>query len=216
MKILRLAIGLVLVLAQSAAYAVPIVSQPVLDDGTSFGTYASLFGGSQVADNFSLTQQVDMTGLTWWGSYFSLNTGDNFTIRLFSDNGGQPASNPDILEANALSISRSLLPGVTDFFGEVMYQYDVALNTTLGAGQYYLSILNDADDEWYWADAANGGDLTNWFRVDQTDPWSASGFYDLAFMIDGTVVSPVSEAPVLLLVLMSLSVLLLARRCHAI
>ncbi|MHA7926511.1 MAG: PEP-CTERM sorting domain-containing protein [Marinobacter sp.] len=205
--------GLVLALSMPMAEAGPIYSQSLLDDGTSLGTFSSLSGGSQVADNFSLDQEYSITGLAWWGSYYDFDTGDSFTVRLLSDDGGQPTENADILDSNSLDVSRTAETGVTDDFGQQIYRYDVSLSLMLGSGDFYLSVMNDADDMWFWADAASG-DLTNWFRVGATDPWTDefSG-YDLAFVLSGEqVIADVPEPASWVLMLLGLSGLVFRQR----
>ena len=209
----QLLTGLVLALSMPMAEAGPIYSQSLLDDGTSFGTFSSLSGGNQVADNFSFDQEYSITGLAWWGSYYEVDTGDSFTVRLLSDDDGQPAANADILDSNSLSVSRTVETGVTDAFGQQVYRYDVSLSLMLGPGDFYLTVMNDADDEWFWADAASG-DLTNWFRVDALDTWTDeySG-YDLAFVLSGEpAVMDVPEPESLVLMLLGLSGLLFRQR----
>jgi len=205
--------SLVLALSMPMAEAGPIYSQSLLDDGTSLGTFSSLSGGSQVADNFSLDQEYSITGLAWWGSYYDFDTGDSFTVRLLSDDGGQPTENADILDSNSLDVSRTAETGVTDDFGQQIYRYDVSLSLMLGSGDFYLSVMNDADDMWFWADAASG-DLTNWFRVGATDPWTDefSG-YDLAFVLSGEqVIADVPEPASWVLMLLGLSGLVFRQR----
>jgi hypothetical protein len=209
----QLLMGLVLALTMPLAEAGPIYSQSLPDDGTSLGTFSSLSGGNQVADNFSLGQEYSITGLTWWGSYFESDVADSFTVRLFSDDGGQPLENADILDSNPLPAIQTTESGVTDVYGQQIYRYEVSLNVFLGPGDFYLSVMNDADDEWYWADAASGGDSANWFRVDATESWGEESGWDLAFVLSGEqVVAEVPEPASWVLILLGLSGLLVRQR----
>jgi PEP-CTERM motif-containing protein len=220
MKSKQLLTGLVLALVIPMAQAAPIYSQTVLDDGSSFGTFSSLDGGNQIADNFSLGYQYSVTGLTWWGSYFDSDVADSFTVRLFSDDGGQPLENADILDSNSLAVNQTTVLGATDYYGQQIYRYEVSLNVLLGPGDFYLSIMNDAADpygEWFWADAASG-DQVNWFRVDANEPWTEYPDYDLAFVLNGErVVTEVPEPGTWVLMLLGLFGLLLQtrRQCSA-
>src|SRR5215510_1803802 len=45
-----------------------------------------------VADNFQLDQPVQVGSITWWGGYFNPPGPDNFTVRFYADNSGQPGS----------------------------------------------------------------------------------------------------------------------------
>jgi len=209
----QLLTGLVLALTLPMAEAGPIYSQSLLDDGTSLGTFSSLNGGSQVADNFSLGKEYSITGLTWWGSYFEINTGDDFSIRLFDDDGGRPAASVNIPNSDSLDVSRTAETGVTDDFAQQIYRYDVSLSLVLGPGDFFLSVMNDANDMWSWADAANGGDSANWFRVDASQSWSKNNGWDLAFVVSGEqIVAEVPEPASWVLILLGLSGLLFRQR----
>jgi len=62
-----------------------LLQQSPLDNGTGF--YSSIGGGAQNADNFAFGAPVKLDGIGWWGSY-SDDQGDDFVVRLFSDNNG--------------------------------------------------------------------------------------------------------------------------------
>ena len=169
-----------------------------------------------MAENFSLEHQYSVTGLTWWGSYESSDVADSFTVRLFSDANGQPKVNADILDSNPLPVNQTTETGVTDYDGQQMYRYEVSLNVLLGPGNFYLSVMNDAAEQWYWADAASG-DQANWFRESDNDSWTNDPDpyydYDLAFVLNGErVVTEVPEPGTWVLMLLGLFGLLFRQR----
>jgi hypothetical protein len=102
----------------------------------------------------------------WWGLYQGSNIPlepDVFTIRIFADNAGVPASTP-LVELRIERVHRRATELVSA--GYDVYEYTALLkpHVTLPAGTYWLSILNDVDTEevgtdWLWA--LNNNDAGN-------------------------------------------------------
>lgn len=101
--------------------------------------------------------ETTVTDVHWWGGYFFSDSpvgGDNFTIRIFEDNGGTP----DLIaihELTGLSVSR--VDTGDDLGNSDVYAYgtDIAPITLSANTSYWISILNDTtsdtNDDWYWA-----------------------------------------------------------------
>lgn len=130
----------------------------------------------QTADDFLLSIDVTLTDVHWWGLY----TGDpdpapndNFFIRLFEDDSGQPANAPFVDEA-AVDLQRTLTD-FDDVFGRNVYEYRAFLPTAvelLGGQKYYLSIINEPSvDIWQWHRSSDIG--SGFKRFDDTNAWSS-------------------------------------------
>jgi hypothetical protein len=140
-----------------------IFSQP-LDAGEA--GFISDFGGAdpqQQADNFMLGSPAVLGTVRWWGGYdFNDVQTDSFVIRLFGDNGaGLPQVDP-FLETPVAPTRQ--LTGLSDPFGDDLYQYSAQLSAgvPLAAGTISsLSIVNDTSaGNWFWALDGTGNDFS--------------------------------------------------------
>lgn len=128
------------------------------------------------ADDFRLLPGANViTDVHWTGLYAFSNTplADNFTIQLFNDAGGVPATNPFL----SLPVSPSRVDtGKNTSFGSDIFAYDVNISpVTLAANTtFWLSIFNntsnDTNDNWFWGivDAAGNGAIRDGLGL----PWS--------------------------------------------
>lgn len=151
--------------------------------------YFSDFDGAafQGADNFIFRVDSTVRDVHWWGTYaFGLTPpdADDFTIRIFNDDGGVPEDDPfyEVSVGNAVNRVDTglLILGTFPLYSYSAVVTDVAL---LAGTTYWLSIVNntvdDLDDEWYWATSNSAaGDAQ--IRVTDDGVWDPIGV-ELAF-----------------------------------
>ncbi len=129
----------------------------------------------QTADDFLLAGDATLTDVHWWGLY----TGDpdpapndNFSIRLFEDDSGQPANAP-FVDGAAVDLQRTLAD-FDDAFSRNVYEYWAFLPTAvelLGGQTYYLSIINEPSaDIWQWHRSSDNG--SGFKRFEATSAWT--------------------------------------------
>ena len=130
------------------------------------------------ADDFKLTPGANViTDVHWTGLYAFSNTplADSFTLQLFNDAGGVPATNPFL----SLPVNPSRVDtGNNTSFGSDIFAYDVNISpVTLAANTtFWLSIFNntsnDTNDNWFWGmvDLAGNGATRDGLGL----PWSPS------------------------------------------
>ncbi|WP_022947731.1 DUF7901 domain-containing protein [Methylohalobius crimeensis] len=193
---------------------------------SDFDYTPSLFGlQKQSADDFLLTDETTINSIEWWGIYFSSNTAsasDNFTIRIFPDTAGVPASTTSISPligtltqtdtGDDFTVSSLFFNGTFD-----VYKYSLTLDTppNLATGSYWLSIVNDTTneiDDWFWSTSNASGNAHG--RVNDGDSWTFGIGNEMAFNLQGSVTSnttnPVPEPSILTLI--SLGLLAIRRR----
>ena len=191
----------------------PIVGATIYDTGpftADGGAMASDFSSSttptspiQRADDFLFSSTSQITTINWWGQYAFNNTPgpDDFTLRIFADLSGTPASIP--LFQFALGNVGRVTTGVVSF-GSDVYGYSGVLSspvTLSGGTTYWLSIVNntasDANDNWYWQRVSR---FTGSVQSRNTDvsPWGVIEPSTLAFNLQGSVVPEPSFLALLL------------------
>jgi len=204
----RVVFGGVLAIFSISAQAVVIVQAP-LDGGD--GDLSVLDFGAQLAESFQFSSNVELSDISWWGSYtFGPQATESFTIRVFADDAGDPATTP--LFETSYSGNGDGSEGLLDLFGGTVYRYDISLVAPLslpGGIDYYLSVMNnDANDEWWWLESSVGD---NWARGFDGDNWSYSqADFDLSYRLIAEEVAQIPEPGPLLL--MSMPLLFLATR----
>jgi hypothetical protein len=101
----------------------------------------------QAYDDFTLSSAATITGIEWWGFYFSGNTQpttDAFMYDIQSNPGGGGGPSGDITSGSLGTGS----PVATGSFSTVtsgtleFYEYNAAVNISLPAGSYFLSIYD--------------------------------------------------------------------------
>lgn len=129
-----------------------------------FGGFGSDGKIITVADDFQLSQRTLIHGITWWGGYLSTQlstpTDDNFTIRLFSDNGTTPGA---LIQTFNVGNNAARTPTgnfvnppdpTSGFPGRAEFLYSVTLPIDFAAEantRYWLSIVNvPSSDSWLW------------------------------------------------------------------
>jgi PEP-CTERM motif len=178
------------------ALAVPAQADQVIYDNGGpdlSGSGASDFSeNQQLADDFVLQAgAATITDIHWWGVYYpplDIPPVDDFTIRIFEDAGGAPATTPLVDLAVGSAVNRSDT-GLSFGLGYDVYEYEVDIAPlALSAGAtYYLSIVNNtpnAPDFWLWATSSQPGSF--WYTGPGL-PWY-EGNAELAFNLTGPVV----------------------------
>ena len=128
-----------------------------------FGGFSSDGQRITVADEFQLGQSTLIRNITWWGGYLTENLPtppiDNFTVRLFTDAGGQPGA---LVQTFAVgnNVVRTATgdfvnPPIPPFFaGRPEFKYSFDLPTAFAADantRYWLTIVNvPSSDSWIW------------------------------------------------------------------
>lgn len=181
----------------SFGWMLPATAATVIyDNGSADGSrgWWSDFDGAlqpsqQMADNFVLGAGSNtLTGVSWSGSYYSSNTptaADNFVIRIFSDLGGIPDTNPIYSFSVGNAVNR-IDSGIDDATWNIdIYNYSAAVpSTTLTAGTtYWLSVVNDTSghpDDWLWENSQTSGSSA--FRLGEGSSWNPHDA-ELAFQI---------------------------------
>ena len=173
----KLAAASTLSLLAPVAFALPVFTQAPMDGSDGPPSNPGL--GFENADNFVLTDDANIVGLRWWGSFFddgvSTENTDLFALRIYGDDGSGtlPDQNAVLFDAtfDDTDITRSDTT-LTDVLDLPIYQFDITLDPGLalsGGTPYYLSVLylfDDIDGEFYWAMSDGGG---NFFRDNPDD-----------------------------------------------
>ncbi len=119
------------------------------------------------AQAFSLAAPTLISEFNWSGAYIAAPVTDDFSIDIYADAGGMPATTP-LLTLTSVGIVRSL--SSDEIFGHLVYDYSAVLGTPIALPRdtYYISI-NDVDIAWYWAAGCtcSGG----FFLRDSWGPW---------------------------------------------
>src|SRR5262249_46965227 len=120
-----------------------LFSQPVIDGGV--GLASDFARAQQEADNFALSQAASVQTIHWWGAYANNALGtDNFTLRVFADVAGNPATTP-FVNVSGLNVTRTAT-NLLDNLGDRIYEYlaTFASPVPLDVGtSYYLSVVNN-------------------------------------------------------------------------
>lgn len=166
-----LLLGLVVLLASSAAHAAPIYSQtPTVNTGV--GSDLAFF--NRAADEFSLTPSATARSVTWRGVSVASNTPEfpmSFDLTLYADAAGVPGA--------VLSTTTVSLTGVDtgqDFADSDVYEFQANLTPTAlsAATTYWFSPFTDTtadvDDAWSWVGDFSAGSLAT---AAINGPWGA-------------------------------------------
>jgi hypothetical protein len=122
-----------------------------------FGGFGSDGGVITVADDFQFPQNTLLGSLNWWGGYFNPPPGpDNFTIRLYTDIGGQPGWRVSGFTLGSITkqpTANFVNPGL---YPEFRYSANLLSPFEAQAGvRYWLSIVNPPRDIWLWEASAS-------------------------------------------------------------
>ncbi|HSB01691.1 MAG TPA: hypothetical protein VLE49_13660 [Anaerolineales bacterium] len=129
------------------------------------GAFLSAERETTIAEDFQFDQPTLISNIEWWGGYgshTSFPSDDNFTVRLYADNGGTPGAllHTFIVGDDALRIATGdfVLPPLPEqyFEGVPEFEYSFSLPTAFLAQantRYWLSIVNVLDsfeEDWSW------------------------------------------------------------------
>jgi hypothetical protein len=165
-----------------------LFSQPVIPGGVALASDLARF--QQEADNFTLALSGSVQSIQWWGAYTNNAVqADNFTLRLFSDASGNPATTP-FLDMSATNVTRTLT-NLVDNLGDPIYAYQANLPSPAaltGSTPYYLSVVNNTPPGGVW-DWVGSGPGIHWARTDDSSAWTeSSNSTAFSFELLGTAV----------------------------
>jgi hypothetical protein len=178
------------------------------------GGAASSAATTEWADSFVLTGASTIKRIVWWGGYGPLvdygNT-DNFTIRIYTDDAGQPGTEIASYAAGAAytwgydgeAYLEFPTPG-DPFSGILSFTHEYILPTAFAVQantRYWISIVNARPDEsWLWQASDSSHSLGLQFR-DATlpgSPWTAHTtppVHDVAFRIETAPIPAHEQRP---------------------
>jgi hypothetical protein len=156
MRVLTISCSIFLLVQWSLVHAQNIYQYQQLPG--HFGGFSSDGNLLTVADNYQLTQDTLISGLSWWGGYGNPPSGpENFTVRLYSDNGDRPGA---LLEQYAFGSVNAVATGqflnAPNLYPEFEYSVNLQTPFLAQAGvMYWLSIVNPSDSGWLWEASAS-------------------------------------------------------------
>lgn len=180
-----------------------VVYEQTPPDNNLDGIFSNI-NGQKVADDFVLSQDSTVTGVTWYGYYeeATLDSGlsfADFTIDFLSDSNGLPDSSIGLQTVTA-TLSDTGLDSTGSFVGRTIYEFAVILPSSVSIGasdKTWLSIV-EADpktdwscQEWLWSRYTF---YTGSYAYGGTG-WSLASNGNTAFSLDGTVVPATIPAP---------------------
>lgn len=176
-------LSLSLLLASSTGASAATIFSQDFDPTLMVGQADSDFGSStQRATSFSFSGGDQILGsVSWLGVNPILPSSDDFTIRIFSDNGsGLPEATASILDFNVANAVNRVDTGVDtiDIFHRDIYSYqaDLSAGINLTSGvNYWLSIINNIGtsgaDDWRWG-ASGSSPQSSVNRALDSDIWN--------------------------------------------
>ena len=178
--LLGLALSVVFPCAFAEAVSVSVFLNPPQDGGVCA---ISDFGyPQQEAEDFQLTgTYLTVTTVQWWGAYGSSPdpaAADDYVIRFFSDDAGEPNIYPfEDIQVSDVTRTATGMTASTWFShdGGTIYEYSADLPSPITfteATTYYLSVVNNTDSIWGWAE---NGSPSHWYRPSDAIAWSYSG-----------------------------------------
>ena len=151
--------------------------------------------GFESADNFDLLAgSSTITDIHWFGEYFDNIAGtDAFTIRIYDDAGGEPDT---LVYSNFIGSSATRTPtGTQGSGGFDVYAYSMLVAPiALSSGTpYWLSIVNDTTNGWYWATSVGFSSGDSVIREGPTGAWEPTPLgNELAFSLTNDVPEPMT------------------------
>ena len=179
------------------AFAVPATADVIYDNGydNSGATLSDFEFSNQIADDFQLQPgSVTITDIHWWGLYIdgsTLPAVDDFTVRIFADNGGAPTVNP-IVELTGVTGNRAASGAFPGGYAEYAYWVDTAPIVLAANTTYWLSVVNNTPnaDNWFWTHDIDLGGGTGHDRSTDGGSWDAYGYEYSFYLTNDAVVVP--------------------------
>lgn len=162
--------GLALAVGQQSASAQVVFYDQSLNLNGDGGPYS--YFSQQIADRFSVSQDVTLSGAIWYGDDFNA-VAPTFEIRVFADVDGLPASTH--------IVQQTVTPTVVDTGlstgGSQIFQFTATLPTPValtGGNVYWFSVLENPFSNFRWANGTtlDLGDLDNALRGSDLSAWS--------------------------------------------
>jgi hypothetical protein len=187
-----------------AIWSAPASAVTLVNNGGpayTFGAFSDTANGDQwqAYNDFTLTSAATITGMEWWGGYFSFASVNNpitdaFDYIIATDSGGgQPGATVASGSLNSLTRTDT---GSEDAAGMEVYDYTAAPSPviSLAAGQYYLDIYdtvsNPTGEFFTWELSAAGVGTAEWSYSPIAGGWDDNSPDQLAFNLTGDAVVP--------------------------
>jgi hypothetical protein len=186
----------------------------VWDNGDDYGGYAysSQLDNvypfvSQIADDFILTGNMNITDVHWWGQFWNGTAFDpcDFYIYFYADDGtGNAPTGGGMPDPSSTALATYFFPAVTglplDAYGN--YEYNVTLSPPFSANanvKYWIAVQSvfAFPPQWGWVNTTTGIQLASsvqGFPLLGTPFWTAMGV-DMAFYLTGESPCPMSVSP---------------------
>lgn len=166
------------------------------------GIYSTV--GQPIADDFVLSVDCIVTGVTWYGFYQSLDLNSglssaDFTIDFISDNFGLPGSSIGQQTVTAALTDTGLdTAGSLPLPGRTIYEFTTTLSSPVSIGaseKTWVSIVetdSDTTPQWLWSRYNNTPvSLAYW---DSPSGWAPTNG-NVAFSLDGTIADTTTVIP---------------------
>lgn len=172
---------------------------PSADDAFASDAVAGQANGQLIAESFPVLNQDQIRSVRWWGrsenNFFTdLQNMETFTVRLYSSSGGLPGT---ILAEKTVSVADSLPSAIgTASNGSTVYRHRVNFDApvSIPSGTYWISIgattTDRNGDGWYWSTTQTNADNTFAAQIPVGNAFQTSGFDDLCFEVERSVISP--------------------------
>ncbi|MCV2368656.1 PEP-CTERM sorting domain-containing protein [Roseateles oligotrophus] len=179
----RLGLAMVALGFSQAAMSAAVYDNGVPNQG--WGTQMSEF---QVADNFSISAASDISKIRFWSIQSAANDYSGSVYwAIYSNAAGAPGA---LIQGGVSATIAESATGLQTGFEYAEYMLDIAVNFTLGIGDYWLGLHNGAlgntdPTEMLWATTATGAAVAGQY-LDGAD-WIDSG-NEHAFLLEGRAV----------------------------
>ncbi len=212
-KVLLCLSGILLLIFISAnAQAYLFQQLPGSDPTLSYNSNANIsYDLARTADDFTLSSATTINSITWWGfneagGWTETKSYQGFTFTFYADNSGIPGAS--FLTIDPVTLISANADG--NYSDPSVWVYTAALNVSLNAGTYWLSIYDKpTDSSWGWmmSDGVPDG-VTSWSSQKMgAGDWSQNAMYsNAAFELTGSQVPIPTAAWLLALGLVGLAV----------
>ena len=155
--------------------AVEIFSNPLIDPFAGYASNDPIVGSTsqEMADDFTLYSTETIKNIGWWGNFsdnrVEIQGGEtvNFAVRIFDDigDGSSPVNSQPLISYDITAVAEITGQYTSGDSRELFYYNTNISSTTLDAGKYWLSIVeNDASTSqyaWEWTSTELNSGATN-------------------------------------------------------